>query len=160
MTILDRPPAGWKRPTMSAVAKLQSVLNQRGQCAETGVRLEQVKDCRFDHRPALWERKFDTETGDTIPPANDPAFIDVVSIKGHDIRTHGPGGERRITTAGSDSGRRSKGERLEAEHNAFRRRVLAPVEREEGERLPDKRRHRWPKRSIQTKPMGKKGKRA
>lgn len=108
MTILDRPPSDWKRPAMPVRIKLDVVIRQEGKCRQTGEKLGTLANTRFDHRPALWERKFDTVADDTIPPANDPAFIDACTIAGHDVRTHGNG----ATTVGSDSHRRAKIKRM------------------------------------------------
>lgn len=109
--ILAAPPKDWKRPAISNAVKLRVLLNQDGRCKETGVKLAKG-DIHFDHRPELWERQFDTEAWDTIPPANDHAHIEAITIKSHDIRTNGPGGEKRITTAGSGANRRAKIKRL------------------------------------------------
>lgn len=114
MAILDRPPQDWTRPAIPVRVRLQVVLNQDGKCKATGARLGHVDNVRFDHRPALWERQFDTIKGDTVPPANDPAFIEALTKAAHDARTFGPGGEKRITSAGSDLHRKAKGARLEA----------------------------------------------
>ncbi|MHC2250965.1 hypothetical protein ACVILK_000657 [Bradyrhizobium embrapense] len=108
MTILDRPPAEWKRPAMPCRVKLEVLIRQGGRCAQTKEKLGSVENTQFDHRPALWEREFDTATDDTIPPANDPAFIDACTIAGHKTRTHGNG----ATTVGSDSHRRAKIKRM------------------------------------------------
>ena len=104
MTILDRPPKEWKRPTMPPRVKLDVVIRQEGKCKQTGEKLGTLENTRFDHRPAIWERKFDTVTNDTIPPANDPEHIEACTVAGHDFRTNGNG----ATTAGSDSHRRAK----------------------------------------------------
>lgn len=104
MAILDRPPKDWKRPTMPCKVKLEVLIRQEGKCAQTGDKLGSIENTQFDHRPALWERPFDTTTNDTIPPANDPAAIDACTKAGHKFRTHGNG----ATTAGSDSHRRAK----------------------------------------------------
>ena len=106
--ILSNPPKDWKRPTMTVRVRVQVVINQAGRCKATGEGLGLAEDVHFDHRPALWERQFDTATNDTIPPANDPAHIEAITKAAHDVRTHGPGGEMRITTRGSDSGNRAK----------------------------------------------------
>lgn len=112
MTILSRPPAGWKRPPIPNKVKLQVIINQEGRSTICKQKLGSIEEVHFDHRPALWERQFDTEAldgkGDTIPPANDPAYIEAITVAQHDVRTHGPGGETRITTRGSDSGNRAK----------------------------------------------------
>lgn len=152
--ILDRPPAGWKRPSLSIAARCDVLIRQGGLDAVTGAPLGDYANVRFDHRPALWERQFDTETNDTIPPANDPAHIDALSIKSHDIRTHGPGGERRIHTAGSDSGRRSKEVRISKKQAEFRRRLLKNTPLMDAELVAPvtaKRKQKIPSRPMQSR---------
>lgn len=122
MTILDRPPKGWKRPAMPDRVKIQAVINAF--LTAFKVPFCDALDVHFDHRPGLWERKFDTETGDTIPPANDPDYIEAITKEDHDKRTNGPGGEKRITSAGSDTHRRAKGVRADKDHKEFVERVL------------------------------------
>lgn len=117
--ILDRPPKDWKRPSIPCKVRLQVLLNQDGRSTICKERLGRIEDTHFDHRPPLSERKFDTEAWDTIPPANDPAHIEAITVDQHDKRTNGPGGERRITTRGSDAGNRAKDRAIiarEAEH--------------------------------------------
>ena len=94
MTILPAPPPDWKRPAIPARVKLQVLLNQDGRCKATGERLGLIDNVEFDHRPALWERRFDTETGDTIPPANDPAGIEAIAKAPHKHRTKVDAGRR------------------------------------------------------------------
>lgn len=106
--ILDRPPKDWKRPAIPVLVRLDVVIRQEGKCKQTGDKLGTLKNTQFDHRPGLWERKFNTVANDTIPPANDPASIEACTIAGHKIRTHGNG----ATTSGSDSHRRAKIKRL------------------------------------------------
>ena len=106
--ILDRPPKDWKRPAIPVRVKLDVVIRQEGRCKQTGDRLGTLKNTQFDHRPGIWERKFDTVADDTIPPANDPSFIEACTIGGHKVRTHGNG----ATSVGSDSHRRAKIKRL------------------------------------------------
>jgi hypothetical protein len=134
MVILDRPPADWKRPSIPLGAKVQ-------------VLLRLVGFGHFDHRPALWERRFDTETNDTIPPANDPNAIEFIPVGEHDIRTHGPGGEKRITTAGSDSNRRAKGRRLETKWREFTAAMAAKVTGSPASQ-PDRRKRKIPNRPF------------
>ncbi len=125
--ILDCPPTNWKRPAIPAKVKLDVVIRQLGRCKQTGDKLGTLKNTQFDHRPALFERKYDTVADDTIPPANDPAFIEACTIAGHKVRTHGTG----ATTVGSDSHRRAKVKRMT-------------------EPKPDK-----PKQKIPARPFGK-----
>lgn len=121
--ILDRPPPEWKRPDIPKRVKAAVLLDQGGKCRRTGVKLEKG-NTQFNHIPELWERQFDTERWDTIPAANNPVFIEAVTIGAHDKITNGPGGEKRITTAGSGAGRRAKGKRLDGFQEDFRRSVI------------------------------------
>jgi len=119
MTILDRPPPEWKRPAIPCRIRLQVLINQAGRSKIRNERLGTVENTHFDHRPALEQRKFDTAAWDTIPPANDPEYIEAITVKQHDVRTNGPGGSRRITTAGSDAHIRARTRRIiesQAEH--------------------------------------------
>lgn len=106
-----------------------------------GLTIEQVQ---FDHNPALCFRPLNPETGDTIPPANDPNYINMITISEHKEKTFGRGGEKRITTAGSDIGENSRMKRLSAKHSEMRRRML--------EKSPDQpeRKSKWPKRKMQS----------
>lgn len=105
-----------------------------------GLTIEQVQ---FDHDPALELRPVNPVTGDTVPPANDPDHITMLLIREHKTKTFGPGGEKRITTAGSDIHKIHKLDRLQAEHEEFQRRVLSREPRDEA-----KPRSRWPKRPM------------
>ena len=87
--LISTPPPGWRKPIPLAV-KLQVVVNQRG-LGPRGEPLDAIGDgIEFDHRPCLSEREYDAERDETIPAANDPAFILALpaavhhSITGHD----------------------------------------------------------------------------
>lgn len=108
MAILDRPPPDWKRPAIPCKVKLQVLLNQLGRSTVDREKLGRIEGTHFDHRPALEARKFDTAAWDTVPAANDPAHIEAITVEQHDRRTNGPGGTKRITTRGSDSGERAR----------------------------------------------------
>lgn len=84
-----------------------------------------VGPVQWDHRPPLWTRKWNATKGDTVPPANDPDHLVALSEKAHDTVTNGPGGERRITSAGGDTHARAKEKRLRDEQAAFRDRLLS-----------------------------------
>jgi hypothetical protein len=56
-----------------------------------------------EHDPALELRDYDDATRTYTPDANDPQFIKLWRSDCHRKKTNGPGGERRITTAGSDN---------------------------------------------------------
>lgn len=112
MTILDRPPSDWRRPSMTLAAKVAAWERMYG-------------PVNYDHRPPLSDRKFDTDTNNTIPPANDPDFIDPISVKDHDTRTNGPGGEKRITTLSSDANNRAKTRNIRKDLAALNARMEA-----------------------------------
>lgn len=80
---------------------------------EMGLKIDEV---HFDHNPALELRGWDEERRDTIPGANDPEHIELMMIrearrcnacgrevKSHREKTFGRGGEKTITTKGSDA---------------------------------------------------------
>ena len=79
---LVTPPPGWRKPIPLAI-KLQVVINQRG-LAPSGEPLEAIgAGIEFDHRPCLCERAYDSELDETIPAANDPAFIVALAAANH-----------------------------------------------------------------------------
>jgi hypothetical protein len=121
MTILDKPPPEWKRPPIPCKVKLQVLITQEGRSTIEREKFGRIENTHFDHRPPLEQRRFDDAEWDTIPPANDPAFIEAITVKQHDVRTNGRGGSRRVTTAGSDTHVRGRTRRLvnaQAEHHA------------------------------------------
>lgn len=140
--ILDRPPADWKRPgTPPLHVQVKVLLRQLG--------LE-GKKVEWDHRPPVSERQFDTVTRDTIPPSQDPAHIEAIDEDEHDRRTNGPGGEKRITTLGSDTHNRKRTRDLTAEQAEFVRKML--------HKRPGRRRRRTgkiPSRPFQKRPKKK-----
>lgn len=146
--ILDRIPDGVDpRKHIPVGVKLQALLLQVG--------LDPT-DVQWDHRPPLSERKWNATKGDTVPPANDPAYIQALATKAHDIVTNGPGGEKRITSAGSDTHTRARLARLEGEQAAYRANLLRKATGEaKPERRLTKRGNRplrgggkWPSRSM------------
>ena len=86
-----------------------------------GLEIEQVE---WDHQPALALRDWNAATMDTIPPANDPIYIQMLRIAEHRCKTFGRGGEKRTTTHGSDLHAIAKVRRLSAKEEEFRRRIL------------------------------------
>lgn len=147
---LPRPPAGWKRPAMPAQVKLQVVINQEGRCKATGEKLGLISEVEFDHRPALWEREFNPDArdghGDTIPSANDPAYIDAIKKDAHGKRTS------------RDSGRRAKEDRITGKtkggKKADRFKPLptgADVLEPEDNSRQRERRYQWPTRKIESR---------
>jgi hypothetical protein len=99
-------------------------------------------DVEWSHEPALALR--DRNEDDTYTPDElDPHFIFARSSAKHDEITNGRGGEKRITTAGSDQHIIHKLPRLRDEHAAFQQRVLAKTP---GERRKPS---RWASRKMQ-----------
>ncbi|WP_336801650.1 hypothetical protein [Kaistia sp. MMO-174] len=133
-----------KRKAIPDRVKLHAALRR------LGLKIEQVN---FDHDPPLALRPVDPDTGDTIPPANDPDHIFLVTIDEHREKTFGKGGAKRATTAGSDIHRIAKTKRLERARSEresaaedFRRRLLA---REHDEPKPTpQRKSTWPTRPF------------
>lgn len=78
----------------------------------------------LDHTPALCLREINPTTGEHIPHQHDPSYLIWRTKEAHAVKTHGPGGEKRITTAGSDRHARRKADRL-AEADAEHRLTIA-----------------------------------
>lgn len=105
----DRP----KRKQPPIKLKLEVVLAQNSLCKHCGERLGKLEEIHFDHRPALINREVNAEGTDYIPPQLDPEYLHAIhKTPCHKVRTAGPGGEKRITTAGSDIHTRDKTRRL------------------------------------------------
>ncbi len=89
------------RPSMPdrvklAAALLQGIVDPSGAILHKG-------DGQWDHDPALELRAYNEKTKKYTPDANDPNFIVYRETAAHAKKTHGPGGEKRITTKGSDN---------------------------------------------------------
>lgn len=96
-----------------------------------GYRIEQV---RWDHDPALELRPMNEDGTDTIPPASDPAYIQLLVPEEHDRKTFGT----KATSAGSDIHKIAKHRRITASQEEFRRTLLAKAG--QGEPPPRKKR--------------------
>lgn len=79
----------------------------------------------WNHNPPLALRFVDPETGEISPPANDPKHIEPMRRFDHHERTFGPGGEKRITSAGGDIHAIAHTRRAAKKEEAFRQRLLA-----------------------------------
>lgn len=79
----------------------------------------------LDHDPALCLRPVDPETGKHIPPQHEPSCLIWRTKEAHDRKTNGPGGERRITTLGSDKHTKSRVDRLSEAHAETQRKLLS-----------------------------------
>lgn len=134
--MIDRP----KRKAIPDRVKLIAALRRFGLV---------IGQVQFDHQPALELRPINPHTGDTIPAANDPDHIQMLLIAEHKTKTFGPGGEKRITTAGSDIGNIAKTRRLTKDQEEFQRRMTAKAQGEEGDQPKPK--TKWPKRSFPKK---------
>lgn len=152
----DRP----RRKAIPDKIKLQVVLRQGGLCKHCGHKLEGLETVNFDHRPAIINRDVNEDRTDYLPAQLDPEYIEAIHISPcHDVRTNGPGGEKRITTAGSDKHTRDKNRRLAQEHQNFRALTQAkhasihegdfePAIDEPPRRRAGKPKTKWPKRSF------------
>lgn len=121
----DRP----KRKAIPDKVKLKVVLlaveRNQGRCPHCKQHLGELSGLNFDHRPALINRAVNEAGTDYVPAQLDPEFIEPLHIDCHKVRTFGPGGEKRITTAGSDIHTRDKTDRLSEANGEFCRVVLA-----------------------------------
>jgi hypothetical protein len=122
---------------------------------------------RFDHRPPLEARPYDTEAGDFIPPQNDPQHIEAITTEEHDFRTFGrkPGAEKTVTTRGSDAGEAARTRNIkdsEQRHQAIMaaKTALAGADKDAViEALAPIAKKQWPKRKLEGRPFQTKGKR-
>jgi hypothetical protein len=106
------------RKKLTAVQKLQIMVRQ-ARCPLCNEKLGELTDTEFDHAQAL-----------VNGGADDLENFQAVHADCHDKKTNGPGGERRVTTAGSDRHIADKTDRLSEQHKALRSRMLAPEERQ------------------------------
>lgn len=109
------------RPSIPMKIKLQVALRQLSMAfGGPGGEILQL-----DHDPALENRRFDPATGKYTPDANDPDFLVWRGEGDHDKKTHGPGGQKRITTKGGDNHTRDHREKMSKGHAAFEERMAA-----------------------------------
>jgi len=108
-----------------------------------GRHLPSVSDCEFDH---IGQRSL----------TEDDSLSNLRPLCGicHDIKSNGLGGTKRITTAGSDSGRRAKVRRVEASWSDFMRRSSAHLGQDPIplESAPKPYKRPWPKRPFPKRP--------
>lgn len=113
------------------------VLLRQANCAECKEPLGNA-EVEFDHRPALWEREYDAVLGDYNPPQNDPTFLRALHLDCHKRISHGTC----ATTAGSDSNRRAKMQRINRVWEAHKECIRTKGEAREPVQS------RWPKRKF------------
>jgi hypothetical protein len=124
------------RRKLTTVDKLR-ILIRECHCPLCGEKLGSLDDVEFDHEIALVNGGEDS----------------ISNLRGvhracHSRKTHGPGNERRITTAGSDRHIAAKVDRLaerQAEFEARRSALLRPDPK------PEPARSTWPKRPMRRK---------
>lgn len=95
-----------RRKSIPLKAQLHAALLQLGLDPATA---------ELHHTPALGLRDWDERAQDTVPAANDPRHLVWMSAAAHRTQTFGRGGEKRITTAGSDIHAISKVKRITGE---------------------------------------------
>ena len=126
-----------RRKSIPLLAQLHAALYQLG---------FEPKEVQLDHDPALGLRPWDEQAQDQVPPANDPKFLVWRPKEEHKLKTTGRHGESKLSISGNgDQSRIAKTDRLEEEHESFRRRLLS---RECGQR-------RERKGSIPSRPFPK-----
>lgn len=167
------------RKSIPTAVKLQVIINQFHRrlvstlddesLATMPFTLEPIdaRSLRFDHRPPLEARPYDTEAGDFIPPQNDPQHIEAITAEEHDFRTFGrkPGAEKTVTTRGSDAGEAARIRDIkgsEERHQAIMAAKTALAVRDKDaviEALAPIAKKQWPKQKIASRPFNSKGKR-
>ncbi len=106
------------RRKLTPVQKL-TIMVRQARCPLCGEKLGELTETEFDHEQAL-----------VNGGADDPDNMRAVHRDCHKIKTHGPGGERRVTTAGSDRHIADKTDRLAEGHRDFQRKLLSAEPRE------------------------------
>ncbi len=81
------PPKGFRKP-IPLIVKLQALLINGPVLDEDGNKVCDLKAIEWDHQPAIQERVFDPEAGDTVPACNDPNYIVPMVKEGHDEKTN------------------------------------------------------------------------
>lgn len=128
-----------RRKHISLKAQLHAALLQLG---------FEPQEVELDHAPALVLRDWDAAAQDTVPPASDPRFLIWRPKAEHKVKTFGPGGEKRITSAGGDIHAIAHTRRAAKKEEAFRQRLLAKAEGELPPETKKKRKRPWPARPF------------
>ncbi|WP_316159705.1 hypothetical protein [Bradyrhizobium sp. SZCCHNRI3042] len=161
------------RKAIPTLVKLQCLLvaiakgtipHQKRHTFEPAVDAEHL---RFDHRPPLEARPYDTEAGDFVPPQNDPAHLEAITDEDHDFRTFGrkPGAEATVTTRGSDAGEAARIRNIKdstARHEAIMAAKAGLANNDMAavlEGLAPAAKRQWPKQTIPSRPFNSKGRR-
>ena len=105
-------------------------------------------DVEWDHDPAIGMRPINPETGDTIPPANDPRAIVPRLGAAHKAKTFGD--HRPLS---GDVSQIAKIKRVDRKHEEFRQRLLAKAT---GEPVAAPTKHKGP--AIPSRPFPKRKK--
>lgn len=106
------------RRKLTPVQKL-TIMARQARCPLCGEKLGELTDTEFDHEQAL-----------VNGGADDLDNLRAIHVDCHKQKTHGPGGERRVTTAGSDRHIADKTARLAEGHRDFQRKLLSAEPRE------------------------------
>lgn len=104
-------------------------------------------EVQLDHSPALVLRGWDDTAQDTVPAASDPRFLIWRPTAEHKIKTFGPGGAKRVTSAGGDLHAAAHTRRLTEKQAKYQARLLAKTAGEP-EPPPSKRKRPWPSRPF------------
>jgi len=108
---------------------------------------------RFDHRPPLLDRDYDTEAEDFIPAQNDPLHIDLLLDIEHDVRTFGAYGEPQR----GDLTNRARIKEISNKHEDFKERQAAKAGQKHERRVLPTRKKSPPKRKIANRGFQKGG---
>jgi len=120
----------------------------QARCPDCGEKLGALDNIHRDHTPPLQMRAWDAEAGDTIPAANDPAYITLRHTDCHKDKTSG--GTTKAKAQG-DVTEIYRTRRLARQQEDFRARLLARGSEEPEEEPPPKKR----KSTFATRPFPK-----
>lgn len=111
-------PKGFRK-YMGLEVKLQALLLHGPVIASDGSRITELDKIQWDHCPPIMQREYSASLKDTIPAANDPAYIIPRAAPDHHTKTN------KI-----DKPAIAKTKRLSKEQIAFRNKILAKTEPE------------------------------
>lgn len=81
------PPKGFRKH-IGLEVKLRALLLHGPVFGPDNERITELEAIQWDHCPPIMQREYDTSLGDTLPPANDPAYIIPKAVPDHHKKTN------------------------------------------------------------------------
>lgn len=136
-------------------AQLYIILRQKALCGCGCGEFLKHGEVEFDHRPPLMFRKR-TDDGGYEPAEHDPDYIEALRPVCHKIRTFGEGGDKRITTRGSDIGEAARINRQKRKIEQHRMVMITAGREAEMPKSDAGKPWKWPSRKMESRPFPKK----